>query len=148
MGLKSHQVLCTIELKAQPETLATHRVLGWILNLNTSLLTKMSQSSYESWMFGQIHILVSVQKLRDHISFSIEHLLILKLLTWEEVEPSEGATSGRHAEQMLSCSFWCYRWITAIKASIKKWLPLHQALQDYMNRPPEETRMWDGAFTV
>ncbi|XP_071321468.1 uncharacterized protein pdzph1 [Trachinotus anak] len=33
------------------------------------------------------------------------------------------------------------RWITAIKASIKKWLPLHQALQDYMNRPPEETRM-------
>lgn len=33
------------------------------------------------------------------------------------------------------------RWITAMKASIKKWLPLHQALQDYMNRPPEETRM-------
>ncbi|KAM7369455.1 hypothetical protein PAMP_013722 [Pampus punctatissimus] len=33
------------------------------------------------------------------------------------------------------------RWIIAIKASIKKWLPLHQALQDYMNRPPEETRM-------
>ncbi|XP_054875368.1 uncharacterized protein pdzph1 isoform X2 [Amphiprion ocellaris] len=33
------------------------------------------------------------------------------------------------------------RWITAIKASIKKWLPLHQALQDYMNRPREETRM-------
>uniref|UniRef100_A0A8C4IEA1 PDZ and pleckstrin homology domains 1 n=1 Tax=Dicentrarchus labrax TaxID=13489 RepID=A0A8C4IEA1_DICLA len=33
------------------------------------------------------------------------------------------------------------RWIMAIQASIKKWLPLHQALQDYMNRPPEETRM-------
>ncbi|KAM7393429.1 hypothetical protein PAMA_008196 [Pampus argenteus] len=33
------------------------------------------------------------------------------------------------------------RWIVAIKASIKKWLPLHQALQDYMNRPAEETRM-------
>lgn len=33
------------------------------------------------------------------------------------------------------------RWIIAIKASIKKWLPLHQALQDYMNQPPEETRM-------
>ncbi|KAG8011010.1 hypothetical protein GBF38_019950, partial [Nibea albiflora] len=33
------------------------------------------------------------------------------------------------------------RWIIAIKTSIKKWLPLHQALQDYMNRPPEETRM-------
>uniref|UniRef100_A0A4W6ENC4 PDZ and pleckstrin homology domains 1 n=1 Tax=Lates calcarifer TaxID=8187 RepID=A0A4W6ENC4_LATCA len=33
------------------------------------------------------------------------------------------------------------RWIIAIKASIKKWLPLHQALQDYMNRPAEETRM-------
>ncbi|CAN9504755.1 unnamed protein product [Ophioblennius macclurei] len=33
------------------------------------------------------------------------------------------------------------RWISAIKASIKKWLPLHQALQDYMSRPPEETRM-------
>lgn len=36
-----------------------------------------------------------------------------------------------------------HRWIVAIKASIKKWLPLHQALQDYMNQPPEETRMWD-----
>ncbi|KAI3361915.1 hypothetical protein L3Q82_012181 [Scortum barcoo] len=33
------------------------------------------------------------------------------------------------------------RWIIAIKASVKKWLPLHQALQDYMNQPPEETRM-------
>uniref|UniRef100_A0AAQ6IJ62 PDZ and pleckstrin homology domains 1 n=1 Tax=Anabas testudineus TaxID=64144 RepID=A0AAQ6IJ62_ANATE len=33
------------------------------------------------------------------------------------------------------------RWIVAMKASIKKWLPLHQALQDYMNRPHEETRM-------
>ncbi|XP_034870897.1 src kinase-associated phosphoprotein 2-B-like [Mirounga leonina] len=33
------------------------------------------------------------------------------------------------------------RWITALKASIKKWLPLHQAVQDFMNRPLEETRM-------
>ncbi|XP_058581495.1 uncharacterized protein LOC131509616 isoform X1 [Neofelis nebulosa] len=33
------------------------------------------------------------------------------------------------------------RWITALKASIKKWLPLHQAIQDFMNRPLEETRM-------
>lgn len=33
------------------------------------------------------------------------------------------------------------RWIGAIKTSIGKWLPLHQALQDYMSRPPEETKM-------
>ncbi|XP_051972242.1 uncharacterized protein pdzph1 [Xyrauchen texanus] len=33
------------------------------------------------------------------------------------------------------------RWISAIKTSIGKWLPLHQAIQDYMSRPPEETRM-------
>ncbi|XP_077478136.1 uncharacterized protein pdzph1 isoform X2 [Stigmatopora argus] len=33
------------------------------------------------------------------------------------------------------------RWITALKASIKKWLPLRQALQDYMGGPPEATRM-------
>uniref|UniRef100_A0A4W2EPK5 PDZ and pleckstrin homology domains 1 n=1 Tax=Bos indicus x Bos taurus TaxID=30522 RepID=A0A4W2EPK5_BOBOX len=33
------------------------------------------------------------------------------------------------------------RWITALKMSIKKWLPLHQAIQDFMNRPLEETRM-------
>ncbi|KAG1970978.1 pleckstriny domain-containing family A [Pimephales promelas] len=33
------------------------------------------------------------------------------------------------------------RWISAIKSSIGKWLPLHQAIQDYMSRPPEETRM-------
>ncbi|XP_022521293.2 uncharacterized protein pdzph1 isoform X1 [Astyanax mexicanus] len=33
------------------------------------------------------------------------------------------------------------RWIVAIKASIGKWLPLHQAIQDYMSRPPEATRM-------
>ncbi|XP_029023963.1 uncharacterized protein pdzph1 [Betta splendens] len=33
------------------------------------------------------------------------------------------------------------RWMVALTASIKKWLPLHQALQDYMNRAPEETRM-------
>uniref|UniRef100_A0A667YT20 PDZ and pleckstrin homology domains 1 n=1 Tax=Myripristis murdjan TaxID=586833 RepID=A0A667YT20_9TELE len=33
------------------------------------------------------------------------------------------------------------RWIVAIKTSINKWLPLHQAIQDYMSRPPEETRM-------
>lgn len=33
------------------------------------------------------------------------------------------------------------RWIIAIKASVKKWLPLHRALHDYMNGPPEETRM-------
>ncbi|XP_054033738.1 uncharacterized protein LOC128899337 [Dryobates pubescens] len=33
------------------------------------------------------------------------------------------------------------RWITALQASINKWLPLHQAIQDFMNRPLEETRM-------
>ncbi|KAG7476503.1 hypothetical protein MATL_G00083660 [Megalops atlanticus] len=33
------------------------------------------------------------------------------------------------------------RWILAIKASIAKWLPLHQAIEDFMNRPAEETRM-------
>ncbi|XP_069736511.1 uncharacterized protein [Phaenicophaeus curvirostris] len=33
------------------------------------------------------------------------------------------------------------RWITALKSSISKWLPLHQAIQDFMNRPLEETRM-------
>ncbi|XP_057674516.1 uncharacterized protein pdzph1 isoform X2 [Corythoichthys intestinalis] len=33
------------------------------------------------------------------------------------------------------------RWIVAFKASIKKWLPLRQALQDYMCQPPEATRM-------
>ncbi|XP_027724986.1 uncharacterized protein LOC114048286 [Vombatus ursinus] len=33
------------------------------------------------------------------------------------------------------------RWITALKASIRKWLPLHQAIEDFMNRPLEETRM-------
>ncbi|CAG5867105.1 unnamed protein product [Menidia menidia] len=33
------------------------------------------------------------------------------------------------------------RWMIAIKASVKKWLPLHQALQDYVNQLPEETRM-------
>uniref|UniRef100_A0A4W5RLV7 PDZ and pleckstrin homology domains 1 n=1 Tax=Hucho hucho TaxID=62062 RepID=A0A4W5RLV7_9TELE len=33
------------------------------------------------------------------------------------------------------------RWVLSIKASSKKWLPYHQAVQDYMNRPPEETRM-------
>uniref|UniRef100_A0A8C5K3B1 PH domain-containing protein n=2 Tax=Jaculus jaculus TaxID=51337 RepID=A0A8C5K3B1_JACJA len=33
------------------------------------------------------------------------------------------------------------RWITALKLSIKKWLPLDQAIQEFMNRPLEETRM-------
>ncbi|XP_040841799.1 uncharacterized protein LOC121160217 [Ochotona curzoniae] len=33
------------------------------------------------------------------------------------------------------------RWITALRMSIKKWLPLQQAIQDFMNRPPEETKM-------
>ncbi|KAF4107889.1 hypothetical protein G5714_010648 [Onychostoma macrolepis] len=33
------------------------------------------------------------------------------------------------------------RWISAIKSSTAKWLPLHQAIQDYMGRPSEETRM-------
>ncbi|RVE65390.1 hypothetical protein OJAV_G00115930 [Oryzias javanicus] len=33
------------------------------------------------------------------------------------------------------------RWMAAIKASIKKWLPLHHALQSYISRVPEETRM-------
>ncbi|KAI1905162.1 hypothetical protein AGOR_G00013300 [Albula goreensis] len=33
------------------------------------------------------------------------------------------------------------RWILALKASISKWLLLHQAIEDYMNRPSEETRM-------
>ncbi|XP_017552833.2 uncharacterized protein pdzph1 [Pygocentrus nattereri] len=33
------------------------------------------------------------------------------------------------------------RWIVALKASIEKWLPLHQAIQDYMNCIPEATRM-------
>lgn len=40
-------------------------------------------------------------------------------------------------------SFISSRWITALKASINKWLPLHQAIQDFMNRPLEETRMWE-----
>ncbi|MED6268000.1 hypothetical protein CHARACLAT_017824, partial [Characodon lateralis] len=33
------------------------------------------------------------------------------------------------------------RWILALKASIKKWRPFHQVLQDYINLPQEETRM-------
>ncbi|KAM4615241.1 uncharacterized protein pdzph1 [Polymixia lowei] len=33
------------------------------------------------------------------------------------------------------------RWIVAINASIGKWLPLRQAIQDYMNTSPEETKM-------
>ncbi|CAI5787191.1 homology domain-containing family A member 7 [Podarcis lilfordi] len=33
------------------------------------------------------------------------------------------------------------RWITALKASVSKWLPLNQAIQDFMNRPLEETKM-------
>uniref|UniRef100_A0A8C5HRU4 PDZ and pleckstrin homology domains 1 n=1 Tax=Gouania willdenowi TaxID=441366 RepID=A0A8C5HRU4_GOUWI len=33
------------------------------------------------------------------------------------------------------------RWIIVIKASINKWLPLHQALHNYMKRPMEETKM-------
>ncbi|XP_051827634.1 uncharacterized protein LOC127544824 [Antechinus flavipes] len=33
------------------------------------------------------------------------------------------------------------RWITALKASIRKWLPLQQAIEDFINRPLEETRM-------
>uniref|UniRef100_A0A8C7X410 PDZ and pleckstrin homology domains 1 n=2 Tax=Oryzias sinensis TaxID=183150 RepID=A0A8C7X410_9TELE len=33
------------------------------------------------------------------------------------------------------------RWMAAIKASVKKWLPLHHALQNHINRPPEEARM-------
>ncbi|XP_041436383.1 uncharacterized protein LOC121399505 isoform X1 [Xenopus laevis] len=33
------------------------------------------------------------------------------------------------------------RWITALKMSINKWLPLHQAIQNFMSRPLEETRM-------
>ncbi|XP_035463141.1 uncharacterized protein pdzph1 isoform X1 [Scophthalmus maximus] len=33
------------------------------------------------------------------------------------------------------------RWIGALRASVQKWLPLHQALQELMNRPAEETRM-------
>ncbi|XP_073403102.1 uncharacterized protein [Dendrobates tinctorius] len=33
------------------------------------------------------------------------------------------------------------RWITALKTSINKWLPLHQAIQDFMSRPIDETRM-------
>jgi hypothetical protein len=36
----------------------------------------------------------------------------------------------------LSCS-----WIAALKTSIKKWLPLDQAIQEFMSRPLEETRM-------
>jgi len=49
-----------------------------------------------------------------------------------------------HGEHLIrdSClSFISSRWITALKASINKWLPLHQAIQDFMNRPLEETRM-------
>ncbi|XP_042307481.1 uncharacterized protein LOC121922304 [Sceloporus undulatus] len=33
------------------------------------------------------------------------------------------------------------RWINALRASASKWLPLNKAIQDFMNRPLEETRM-------
>ncbi|XP_064164927.1 uncharacterized protein pdzph1 [Anguilla rostrata] len=33
------------------------------------------------------------------------------------------------------------RWISAIKASISKWVLLHQAIEEFMSRPAEETRM-------
>ncbi|KAI5144178.1 Src Kinase-Associated Phosphoprotein 1 [Manis pentadactyla] len=33
------------------------------------------------------------------------------------------------------------RWIAALKMSIKQWLPLHQAIQELMGWPLEETRM-------
>lgn len=58
---------------------------------------------------------------------------------------------SRHSEKICFFSYFSlclYRWILAIKASIKKWLPLHQALQDYMSRPHEETRMWDAVHSV
>lgn len=47
---------------------------------------------------------------------------------------------------MMMFTMFFYRWIIAIKASIKKWLPLHQALRDYLNQPPEETRMWGSVL--
>uniref|UniRef100_A0A8C6WA99 PH domain-containing protein n=1 Tax=Nannospalax galili TaxID=1026970 RepID=A0A8C6WA99_NANGA len=34
-----------------------------------------------------------------------------------------------------------FLWITALKTSIKKWFPLDQAIQEFMNRPLEETQM-------
>lgn len=40
-----------------------------------------------------------------------------------------------------------FRWISAIKSSTAKWPPLHQAIQDYMSRPSEETRMWTRPIT-
>uniref|UniRef100_A0AAY4B5Z5 PDZ and pleckstrin homology domains 1 n=1 Tax=Denticeps clupeoides TaxID=299321 RepID=A0AAY4B5Z5_9TELE len=33
------------------------------------------------------------------------------------------------------------RWILAMKASLSKWVPLHQAIQDFIRRPAEETKM-------
>lgn len=42
----------------------------------------------------------------------------------------------------MVCLFFPCSWITALKMSIKKWLPLDQAIQEFMNRPLEETRMW------
>lgn len=41
-----------------------------------------------------------------------------------------------------------YRWIIAIKASLKKWLPLHLVIKEFRSRPSEETRMWDTVWIL
>lgn len=93
--------------------------------------------------------LVLVQKLWYYINLTLNIFMLchayLKLLKWEEVCPSVPTLVEDIQSRCghFDVSDVLYRWILAIKASIKKWLPLHQALQDYMNRPPEETRMWD-----
>lgn len=96
--------------------------------------------------------LVLVQKLWYYINLALNIFndtlpslcyAYLKLLKWEEVCPSVPTLVEDIQSRCghFDVSDVPYRWILAIKASIKKWLPLHQALQDYMNRPPEETRM-------
>lgn len=100
------------------------------------------------WKKVEVRSWVGIQQAVDQNDLHFQcHSSLIQFLKREQVCP--GAFRDIQDIQFFSYFSSClYRWILAIKASIKKWLPLHQALQDYMSRPHEETRMWDAVHSV
>ncbi len=142
--------------------------IQWILSFNN--LTAQVSSVFCKWQFTLLFIKVgevvkTTQVLKCdcrgcYINLYLD--LILKRISesFENHVAHDMKKSMHFCMQILIRQHMCetaginiilfssvFRWISAIKSSTAKWPPLHQAIQDYMSRPSEETRMWTRLIT-
>lgn len=103
------------------------------------------------WCYINLHVDLILKHIFESFENSVAHdmkksmhfFMQILISDWKALRQHMGETAGINIILFSSV----FRWISAIKSSTAKWLPLHQAIQDYMSRPSEETRMWTRLIT-